>query len=146
MQLLQGVRSNWTGRDNSTPQRIQDQFWRIHGRVVADAWWNVKREIHPKQESLAYVSQELLNESKGDVDRLSIDQEWQKDKDRVVKYCIKDSLLALKILDLVSVLVREIVHGHCNVLPVCLPYYKGVYEGGVARVPDVVERLILLTG
>ena len=45
--------SMYLGRDNSTPQRIQDQFWRIHGRVVADAWWNVKREIHPKQESIA---------------------------------------------------------------------------------------------
>ena len=64
--------SMYLGRDNSAPQRIQDQFWRIHGRVVADAWWNVKREIPPKQESLAYVSQELLNESKGDVDRLSM--------------------------------------------------------------------------
>ncbi len=98
--------SMYLGRDNSTPQRIQDQFWRIHGRVVADAWWNVKREIHPKQESLAYVSQELLNESKGDVDRLSIDQEWQKDKDRVVKYCIKDSLLALKILEKIGVIEK----------------------------------------
>ena len=98
--------SMYLGRDNSAPQRIQDQFWRIHGRVVADAWWNVKREIHPKQESLAYVSQELLNESKGDVDRLSIDQEWQKDRDRVVKYCIKDALLALKILEKIGVIEK----------------------------------------
>ncbi|MDA8055366.1 MAG: DUF1744 domain-containing protein [Thermoplasmatales archaeon] len=94
------------GRDTSTPQRIQDQFWRIHGRVVADAWWNVKREIHPKQETLAYVSQELLGESKGDVDRLNIDQEWQRDQDRVIKYCIKDALLAHKILEKIDVVEK----------------------------------------
>ncbi|MEM2056289.1 MAG: 3'-5' exonuclease, partial [Thermoplasmatales archaeon] len=67
------------GRDNSLPQRVQNQFWRIHGRVVADAWWNAKRELHPKQETLAYVAQELLGESKGDVDRLNIEGEWEKD-------------------------------------------------------------------
>ncbi len=94
------------GRDRSKPQRIQDQFWRIHGRVVADAWWNVKREIRPKQETLAYVSQELLGESKGDVDRLSIENEWEKDRDRVIKYCIRDSLLALKILEKIDVIQK----------------------------------------
>jgi DNA polymerase I len=98
--------SMYIGRDTSIPQRIQDQFWRIHGRVVADAWWNVKREIHPKQETLAYVSQELLGETKGDVDRLSIEQEWQKDKERVIKYCIKDAYLALKILEKMDVIEK----------------------------------------
>jgi len=91
-------------RDMTTPQRIQGQFWRIHGRVVADAWWNVKREIHPKQETLAFVSIELLGESKGDVDRLNIDREWEKDRERVIKYCIKDSYLALRILEKIDVL------------------------------------------
>ncbi len=94
------------GRDNSIPQRIQDQFWRIHGRVVADAWWNIKREIRPKQETLAYVSHELLGEDKGDVDRLNIDKEWEKDKDRVIRYCIKDALLALKILEKIDVIEK----------------------------------------
>ncbi len=98
--------SMYLGRDLSSPQRIQDQFWRIHGRVVADAWWNVKREIHPKQETLAYVSQELLGEAKGDVDRLSIEQEWVRDRDRVIKYCIRDSLLALKILEKIDVIEK----------------------------------------
>lgn len=96
----------YLGRDYSLPQRIQNQFWRIHGRVVADAWWNVKREIHPKQETLAFVSQELLGESKGDVDRLNIDQEWLADKDRVIKYCIKDAYLALMILVKIDVIEK----------------------------------------
>jgi DNA polymerase I len=96
----------YLGRDTSPPQRIQDQFWRIHGRVVADAWWNVKREIHPKQETLAYVSQELLGETKGDVDRLNIEDEWQKDKQRVIQYCIRDAYLALKILEKIDVIEK----------------------------------------
>ncbi len=91
-------------RDGTIPQRIQGQFWRIHGRVVADAWWNVKRELHPKQENLAFVSQELLGENKGDVDRLSIEKEWEKDRERVIKYCIRDSYLALSILQKIDVI------------------------------------------
>ena len=94
------------GRDDSLPQRIQNQFWRIHGRVVADAWWNVKRELRPKQETLAFVSQELLGESKGDVDRLNIDGEWEKDRNRVIEYCIKDAYLALKILQKLDVVEK----------------------------------------
>lgn len=91
-------------RDMTNPQRIQDRFWRVHGRIVADAWWNVKRELHPKQETLAFVSQDLLGESKGDVDRLNIDKEWQNDRERVIEYCIRDSYLALKILEKIDVL------------------------------------------
>lgn len=92
------------GRDLINPQRVQDRFWRIHGRVVADAWWNVKRELHPKQETLAYVSEELLGESKGDVDRLNIDREWEEDSERVIQYCIKDALLAMEILEKIDVI------------------------------------------
>jgi DNA polymerase I len=94
------------GRDISIPQRVQNQFWRIHGRVVADAWWNVKREIHPKQETLAFVSQDLLGEAKGDVDRMNIEVEWKKDKERVIKYCIRDAYLALKVLQKMDVIVK----------------------------------------
>jgi len=94
------------GRDISIPQRVQNQFWRIHGRVVADAWWNVKREIHPKQETLAFVSQDLLGEAKGDVDRMNIEVEWKKDKERVIKYCIRDAYLALKVLQKIDVIVK----------------------------------------
>ncbi|EQB65160.1 MAG: hypothetical protein AMDU3_IPLC00003G0012 [Thermoplasmatales archaeon I-plasma] len=94
------------GRDSVLPLRVQDRFWRIHGRVVADAWWNVKREIHPKQETLAYVSQELLRETKMDVDRMNIETEWERDREDVIKYCIKDSELALKILEKIDVIEK----------------------------------------
>jgi len=92
------------GRDGSEPMRIMGQFWRVHGRIVADAWWNVKRELKPKQETLNAVAKELLGEEKLDVDRSKMDDEWLNDRDKVVKYCINDAVLALKILLKIEVL------------------------------------------
>ncbi|MEM0141180.1 MAG: DNA polymerase domain-containing protein [Thermoplasmatales archaeon] len=119
------------GRDVSPPQRVQNQFWRIHGRVVADAWWNVKREIHPKQETLAYVSQELLGESKGDVDRLNIEGEWEKDRDRVIKYCIRDSYLALAIL-----LKIDVIEKYENMSTVAMIPLDDVWNSGNSTLID----------
>ncbi len=92
------------GRDGSEPMRIMGQFWRVHGRIVADAWWNVKRELRPKQETLNAVAKDLLGEEKLDVDRSRMDEEWIKDKEKVIEYCINDALLALKILMKIDVL------------------------------------------
>ncbi|MEM3198259.1 MAG: DNA polymerase domain-containing protein [Thermoplasmata archaeon] len=92
------------GRDGSEPQRIMGQFWRVHGRIVADAWWNVKREIRPKQETLNAVAKELLGEEKMDVDRSKMDEEWNINRDKVIEYCINDAVLALKILLKIEVL------------------------------------------
>ncbi|MDP8011601.1 MAG: DNA-directed DNA polymerase [Thermoplasmata archaeon] len=92
------------GRDGSEPMRIMGQFWRVHGRIVADAWWNVKRELKPKQETLNAVSKELLGEEKLDVDRSKMDDEWKNNKDKVIEYCINDAMLALKILLKIDVL------------------------------------------
>ena len=86
------------GRDGSKPQRIGGQFWRVHGRVIEDAWWAVKKELRLKQETLQAVSMELLGEGKEDVDRTKIDEEWRANKDKVISYCIKDAELALRIL------------------------------------------------
>jgi DNA polymerase I len=91
-------------RDSSEPQRIMGQFWRVHGRIVADAWWNVKREIRPKQETLNAVAKDLLGEEKLDVDRSRMDEEWNEKKDNVIEYCINDAVLALKILMKIEVL------------------------------------------
>ncbi len=86
------------GRDGSTLQRIGGQFWRVHGRVIEDAWWAVKKELKLKRETLEAVSQELLGEGKMDVDRKNIDEEWDNKRDEVIEYCMKDAELALKIL------------------------------------------------
>ncbi len=86
------------GRDKSKPQRIVGQFWRLHGRVIEDAWWAVKKELRLKQETLQAVAMHLFGEGKLDVDRTNIDEEWEKDKEKVIKYCKKDAELALRIL------------------------------------------------
>ncbi|MDR1404419.1 MAG: DNA polymerase II [Candidatus Methanoplasma sp.] len=86
------------GRDLGQPRVVNDRFWRMKGRIVVDAWWAAKRELRPKQETLNAVSLQVLGESKLDVDPKKMDEEWKNDSGRVVKYCIKDAELALRIL------------------------------------------------
>lgn len=96
------------GRDRSNPRRVMNRFWRCTGRLIADAWWAVKIEIKPKQETLNAVSKSLLGEEKLDVDMKmkvgedydprAIDKEWLNNRDKVLAYCTRDAELALKIL------------------------------------------------
>ena len=44
------------GRDGSKLEQRMQRFWQAQGRVIADAWWNVKREVRPRQESLNAVA------------------------------------------------------------------------------------------
>ena len=94
------------GRDGRAPSRVSDRFWKAHGRIIADAWWNVKRELRPKRERLADVAELVLGEKKLDVDTAHIDDEWAKDKERVIAYCVQDSWLALRILEKITVLEK----------------------------------------
>ncbi|MCD6384096.1 MAG: hypothetical protein J7L88_06510, partial [Thermoplasmata archaeon] len=91
-------------RDLSPLSKRGYRNWKLHGRVIADAWWNMKRELRPKVETLNYVSQMLFGEGKEEVDPLKIEELWEKDRERVISYCIKDSELALRILDYTDVL------------------------------------------
>jgi DNA polymerase I len=50
------------GRDRSAPRDMGERLWRIPGRIVADAWWSARRELHPKQESLQFVARTLLGD------------------------------------------------------------------------------------
>ena len=86
------------GRDGSQPRLVGDRFWRVKGRVVCDAWWAVRRELRPKQETLNAVSMEILGEQKLDVDPKRMDAEWAENRDKVLEYCTKDAELALRIL------------------------------------------------
>lgn len=86
------------GRDGGPLSDIGDRLWRAHGRVIADAWWSVRTILRPKQESLHFVATLMLGEGKLDVDRRNMDEEWRKDKDKVMLYCEKDADLALRIL------------------------------------------------
>ncbi len=94
------------GRDRSAPRDSGDRLWRITGRVVADAWWWVHRELKPKQESLQFVARTLLGDTKLDVDRRAIPEEWAKDPQRVMEYCEHDADLALRILERLRIVDR----------------------------------------
>lgn len=86
------------GRDGGQPRLKNERFWRVKGRIVCDAWWAVRRELRPKQETLNAVSMQLLGETKLDVDPRHMDEEWRSNRDRVLEYCTKDAELALRIL------------------------------------------------
>ena len=86
------------GRDLGQPRVVNERFWRLKGRIVVDAWWAVKRELRPKQETLNAVSHQVLGESKLDVDPKKMDDEWADNREKVIEYCKKDAELALKIL------------------------------------------------
>ena len=52
------------GRNQKYLKQIANRFWRLDGRIIADAWWNVKKEIRPKKETLSHISMSLLGEKK----------------------------------------------------------------------------------
>ncbi len=86
------------GRERTGPREMGERLWKVTGRVVADAWWSVRRDLRPKQETLQFVARTLLGDSKLAVDRRNIDEEWAKDQERVMEYCEHDADLALRIL------------------------------------------------
>jgi DNA polymerase I len=94
------------GRDGSAPSPHGADDWKLHGRIIADAWWSARRELKPKRETLNYVANLLFGESKEDVDSKKIDEEWAKDKEKVLSYCRKDAELALRILEHIRVVQK----------------------------------------
>ena len=95
------------GRDGGQPRIVSERFWRVKGRLICDAWWAVKKELRPKQETLNAVSLQLLGEQKLDVDPKYMDAEWSKDREKVLRYCLKDAELALRILLEVGTLRKD---------------------------------------
>ena len=94
------------GRDGSKLEQRMQRFWQAQGRVIADAWWNVKREVRPRQESLNAVAKELLGREKHDVNPKKMDEEWANNPDKVMDYCLEDAKLALEILEHIKVLQK----------------------------------------
>lgn len=97
------VELSW-GRDGSFLKSQKDaKFnkinWKVVGRIIVDAWWAVKMDLKPKQESLNAVSMQLLGEQKLNVDPRKMDEEWKNDPEHVMEYCMKDAVLSLKILN-----------------------------------------------
>ena len=105
---------------NGTPtmqQRKNKDKWIIRGRIVADAWLLNKKLKNPPQESLAYVSEHLLGETKLDVNAKHIDKEWELDPNKVLDYCLKDSELALRIIEEIEVVKRNMDLAAVSKLP-----------------------------
>ena len=105
------------GRDLGEPRRSGQRGWKITGRLVVDAWWAAKMALRPKQETLNHVAKLALGEEKLDVDPSKMDEEWERDRDKVMKYCLKDAELALRILEHVGTLRRTMDLAAVSKLP-----------------------------
>jgi len=121
-QILQRARAlrmpelSW-GRYPGALSQYNNRFWWTEGRIIVDAWWAVKKILRPKQETLNAVSRTLLGEEKHDVDPKKMDEEWETDKERVMKYCVQDAILALKVLEKVAILQRSMDLATVSKLP-----------------------------
>ena len=113
-----GIMSLALSRDGQGISNIGERFWRAHGRIIADAWWAVKLELHPKQETLDAIGKWLLGEGKQDVDRVHMDDEWARNREKVLEYCKKDAELALRILEKVARLDKAMDLAIVSKLPV----------------------------
>jgi DNA polymerase I len=105
------------GRYPGALSQYNNRFWWTEGRVIIDAWWAVKKILRPKQETLNAVSKLLLGEEKHDVDPKKMDEEWESDRERVMRYCTQDSILALKVLEKVAILQRSMDLATVSKLP-----------------------------
>jgi DNA polymerase I len=105
------------GRNLTSLKSINKRFWRLNGRIIADAWWNVKQELKPKKETLSYIADTLLGEQKHDVDPKKIDEEWKNNSEKVIDYCLQDAKLALNVLEKIKVLGKAMDLATVSKLP-----------------------------
>ncbi len=113
-----GITALQWGRDLGEPRPIMNRFWRLTGRLVADAWWAAKVQLKPKQETLNHVAKFLLGEEKLDVDPTKIDEEWKADSAKVIRYCVRDAELSLRVLEAVDILRKNMDLATVSRLPV----------------------------
>ncbi len=121
------------GRDGLPPKRIMKQYWRLHGRIISDTWWNVKKILHPKNETLNAVAKEMLGEGKDNINRLKIEEEWANRRQEVIAYCIKDAVLTLEIFKKLRVMDRNLFMATVAMLPV-----DDVTNGGTSNYVDSI--------
>ena len=121
------------GRDGSTPYASSSnaRIWRIHGRILVDAWWSVKTELHPRRETLEFVAKDFLKEEKHDVDPKKMDEEWARNSKKVIEYCLQDARLALKLIERLGTLQRAMDLASVARLPT-----EEVYNGGTSLLID----------
>ncbi|MDI6916553.1 MAG: DNA polymerase domain-containing protein [Thermoplasmatales archaeon] len=105
------------GRDKSALMSTKGRYWRIHGRLSVDVWLAAKRELKPKRETLGHIAKIVLGEKKLDVDPSKIDEEWEKNPEKVIDYCLKDAELALRILEKIAVIEKAMDLATVSKLP-----------------------------
>src|SRR2546422_915646 len=89
-------------RDFSDFFHLGERFWRVDGRILTDVWWAVKAErltLHMKQGTLGYLGSQPFGEGKKELSRQKIDEEWARDSEKVIRYCLNDAVLSLRILE-----------------------------------------------
>ncbi len=123
------------GRDGSPLRSAGNRMWRATGRVIADTWWAVRRELNLKRETLNDASREVLGEEKIDVDPLEMDKEWAQDPEKVKRYCLKDAELALDILLELGVMDKAMDMATVSRLP--------VDEGLNGRTSTLVDSILI---
>jgi DNA polymerase I len=104
-------------RDHSSFFHLGERFWRLDGRILTDVWWAVKAERHLKQETLDYVAKQLLGEGKHELQRGKIDEEWEHDQNKVIRYCVNDAELSLRILEKVRRIEKTLDLSAVSMLP-----------------------------
>lgn len=100
---LQAGEAMCFGRDQLGMSRRENRTtgfvtWDVKGRLLLDAWLSVKKELRPKREGLGYVSTMLFNDTKDNINATKIDDEWSGRREDVIRYCLKDADLAMRIL------------------------------------------------
>ena len=105
------------GRNRSPMSHDKHGGWGCKGRVVIDAWKQVKKEKRPKRETLAYVSMNYLGIQKLDVDSSRMDEEWAKDPEKVIRYCKRDAELPILLLEKLGIIQKNIDIAQVSRLP-----------------------------
>src|SRR5207245_11007876 len=80
-------------RDFSDFFHLGERLWRVDVRILTYVWWAVKAQslrLHMKQETLDYVGRQLLGEGKHELSRQKIDEEWARDSEKVIRYCLNE--------------------------------------------------------
>jgi DNA polymerase I len=151
-----GMETLQVARDYQGPTSIGDRFWRLHGRILADAWWAAKKELRPKRETLHDVAQLLGLQKSGVVGTAviqkkskkvgapeleerpvfigaNVDEWWVKDREKVVSYCINDAEISLLILERVASLEKAMDMATVSRLPL-----DDVFNGRTSTMIDSI--------
>ncbi len=115
----------------------EDKFmgWNCKGRVIVDAWWQVKKEKRPKRESLSYVSTKFLDVHKLDVDSSRMDEEWERDSEKVIEYCKRDAELPILLMEKLGIIQKHIDLSQVSRLP-----FGDVIKG---RTSTLIDSLLI---